>query len=239
VENHRLDDQQSSDDELAFGLESDKLRRERSKVNPFIYIATATPAQLGPFQAIKDVLCLITTKTELYTPRYEKERDVEVKVPWRHYWQISPGTFVNVTLVYSKRNNWYIVNDYAEDSSHSPIPYEICDILHPYFDNETKEVTKVRIMGLVDVVVAFIGLLHCFQLLLGIEVTDLEQFYYHPFCGLVLDRESLIDRTRMEIGDKKVIWAVHEQGVGTEEFPSNFVIQSIPTDEEMQKHLLD
>lgn len=69
--------------------------------------------------------------------------------------------------------------------------------------------------------------------MLGIEMIGLEQFYSHPFCGLVFDRGSLLDRASMEIGDRRVVWAVHEQGVGTEEYPSNFVIHSIPTPEEM------
>jgi len=185
-----------SDEQLAFGLEKDKPKPERS-------------------QAIKNVPCLTTTATELYTTRCDRDPKAMVRAPWRHYWNLAPGTFVNVTLVYNKWNAWYIVADYSfptdsEGSRYKSIPYEI-DATSEYIDE------------------------HKVKLLIEIEVIELDQFYLHPFCGLVFDRERLLGRASLRSGDKRIVWAVHEQGVGTEEHPSNFVIHSISTREEMSK----
>lgn len=89
------------------------------------------------------MLCLTISDTELYTPQCEREPNAMVRVPWRHYWRLHPGTFVDVTLVYNKWNSWYIVADYSVPTDidgrpfYGTIPYEI---FLSEFDGETKMV---------------------------------------------------------------------------------------------------
>jgi len=171
-----------SDELLAFGLERDKSATERSK-------------------AIKGVLCVTVSETELYSARFERDPTVRVRVPWIGYWKLEPGTYVEVTLVYNKWNNWYIVLDHSEEFPFKPLPYKTLNA----------------------------------KLLLEVEVVALEQFFSHPFCGLVRDRMGLLDRDSMHEGDKCWVWAVFEPGTGNEEYPANFVTHSIPTLNELMK----
>jgi len=180
-------DYQDSDEQWAFGLEKDKPKSERS-------------------QAIKNVLCVTISDTELYAARFESDPTVMVRVPRIGYWKLEPGTYVEVTLVYNKWHNWYIVLDHSEEVPYKPLPYKTLQI-----DYEMEQV----------------------MLLLEVEVIELEHFYFHPFCGLVLDRQCLLNRDMMCVGDKCWVWAVHEQGAGSEECPSNFVFHSIPTPDEL------